>query len=375
MAELSLSNVINVSVAAVPAAVGVFSTGNIALFSTETPDPVFDDDYKLYKEATEVGVDFGTDSQTYEMAVAVFSQSPNILTADGYLAVFPFEPSETLEEAIVRTAGIVSYFGVMSTQIESEQDMLDAAALIQALNKVGFFVQRASASIDPGGSLDLLRTGGLTKSRGLYYGSDNDSDALNFMAAYASRGLSVNYSGTNTTLDMQLKVLATIQPDPTLTQTLYDKAKTAGADVYASLEGSPGVLTSGANKFFDQVSNIGWFVAATQIAGFNFLRSTASKVPQTDAGVDALISAYKQVGEQAVQNRYVAPGVWTDPIPFGDPTTFLQNIADFGYYYFALPVGSQSKADREQRKAPLIQIAIKEAGGIDSSNIIININA
>lgn len=373
--ELSLSNVINISVSAAQSGVNAYNPSNLALFTTDTPDPVFDDGYKIYKEPAEVGTDFGTSSITYEMAVAVFSQNPNILANGGSLIVIPFEASEALDDAITRTSGLVQYFGVMSTQIESQVDMLAAGAIIQALNKIGFFVQRASGSIDPGGSLDLLRTGSLWKSRGLYYGSDNDDDALLYQAAYAGRALSTVFSGSNTTQTMHLKDLSGIQPDPTMTQTILGKAQDAGADCYVSLQGVSKTFTSGANRYFDQVYNLGWFVGAIEVAGFNYLAQSSTKIPQTESGVDGLKGAYRSVCRQAATNLYVAPGEWTSPTTFGNLADLYENVRQFGYYIYSQPIAEQLVADRADRKAPIIQIGIKEAGAIHSSTVIINVNA
>ena len=43
--------------------------------------------YALYTGPTQVGIDFGTSSRTYQMANAIFSQQPNILTGGGQLVV------------------------------------------------------------------------------------------------------------------------------------------------------------------------------------------------------------------------------------------------------------------------------------------------
>lgn len=375
MAQLSLSNVVNISVSQAQTGVNAYNTSNLALFTTETPDPVFDDDYKIYLEPTEVADDFGSDSVTYAMALAAFGQSPNFLANQGYLVVIPFESSETLAAAITRTNGIVQYFGVNTTQIESGADMQAAAAVIQALNKVSFFVQRLAASIEPGGDLDDLRTSNFWKSRGLYYGADNDDDALEFQAAYAGRALSTVFSGSNTTQTMHLKDLSGPSADPTLTQTLLNKAIAAGADTYPSLQGVAKVFCSGENRYFDAVYNLGWFVGALQVAGFNFLAQASTKIPQTEAGVDGLKGAYRQICQQGITNQYGAPGSWTSPTTFGIQADLLQNIAQFGYYIYSAPIALQLQVDREARQAPIIQIAFKEAGAIHSSTVIVYVNA
>ncbi len=375
MAQLQLTNVIVISVSEAQAGASAYNTSNLAIFTTETPDPVFTSGYKIYLEPVEVGVDFGTDSTTYKMALSVFSQQPNILAGGGYLVIIPFVSSETLDEAITRTATLVQYFGVMSTQIESGADTDAAAAVIQALNKIAFFVQRDSATIEPGGLLDDLTTAGYTQSRGLYYGTDTDLKALTMMAAYAGKALSVNFSGSNTTITMHLKDLTGVQPDPSMTQTLLDKALTAGADTYPSLQGVPKVFCSGANQFYDQVYNLRWFVGALQIAGFNYLAQSSTKLPQTEAGMDGLKGAYRTVCEQAITNQYGAPGSWTSPTTFGNQVDLFQNVAQRGYYIYSGPISQQLQVDREARKAPLVQIALKEAGAIQSSTVIVYVNA
>lgn len=373
--ELSLTNVVNISVSQAQAGVGEYNTSNIGLFTTDTPSPAFDDGFKIYTSPSEVADDFGSSSITFKMANAIFSQQPNILTGDGYLVIMPFEASETLDAAIARMQDVVQFFGVMSTQIESQTDMLAAAAVIQALNKIAFFVQRDPGAIDPGGELDLLRTGSFTQSRGLYYGSDNDTDALVMQASYAGRALSTNFNGSNTTSTMHLKDLLGVQPDPTLDQTGLVAAQTAGADVYVSLQGVPKVFCSGANSFFDQVYNLQWLVGALQVAGFNYLAQSSTKIPQTEGGMDGLKGAYRTICEQAVNNQYVAPGRWTSSTMFGNQTDFLQNIAQRGYYIYSTPVAAQTQAAREAREAPLVQIAVKEAGAIHSSDVVVYVNA
>lgn len=375
--ELQLTNVITVSVSQAQTGVSAYNTSNVALFSDETPGMTFGTDgYKIYLDPTDVGTDFGTGSVTFKQANALFSQQPNVLTGNGYLVVILLESSETLDAAISRTQDLVQYFGIMANSIQSQVDMLAAAAVIQPLNKIGFFVQKASASIAPGGSLDLLRSGDFFKSRGLYYGSTDDLSALLMMAAYVGRALSVNFSGSNTTLTMHLKDLIGVQPDPTMTQTLLNKAVAAGADSYPSLEGVAKVFTSGLNGgFFDQVYNAQWIAGAIQVAGFNFLAQTATKIPQTEDGMDGLKGAYRSVCQQAVTNQYVAPGTWTSPTTFGNQADLYANIKQFGYYIYSTPIAQQLQVDRAGRVAPLVQIAIKEAGAIQKSNIIVVVNA
>ena len=374
--QLPLSTILDVSVSSTPSGVNAFNTSNLALFTSETAGGGFGTNgYKLYLEPNSVATDFGTSSVTYQMALAIFSQTPNILAGGGCLAIIELQTSETLQAALIRTQGLVSYCGILTAAIQSQTDMTNAAGTIQANPKwIGFFPNNASASIAPGGALDLLRTGNYTQSRGLYYGSADTLSALLFAAAYAGRAMSVNFQGSNTVNTMNLKALPTIQPDPTMTPTLYNQAKTAGCDIYASLEGVPGVLSFGANNFFDRVYNLAWLVNTLQVNGFNYLQQTSGKLPQTEEGMDGLKGAYRIACEQARTNGYAAPGTWNSPTTFGNQADLINNIANFGYYIYSSPIASQSATVRVTRAAPVVQLGLKEAGAIHSGSVIVNLN-
>lgn len=378
MSQLPLTNVINISVATAQQGLNDYNTSNVGLITDETPDPSFGDDgFKIYLEPSEVGEDFGTDSVTYQMAVALFSQQPNILNGNGSLVVMELETDILTTLNLYKD--VVQFFGLTATMpldVIGETDLLATAAVIQTLNKIAVFVSFTEADIDPGGMIDKLRTGGFTQTRGLYYGDGSDSglNALLMAAAYCGRAFSTNFDGSNTTQTMHLKPLTTIQPDPTMTQTILNKALAAGADTYPSIQGVPCVFCSGENSFFDQVYNLQWFVGALQVAGFNYLAQSATKVPQTENGMDGLKGAYRRVCERGITNQYMAPGSWNSPTTFGNQVDLLANVLQFGYYIYSQPVNQQSQTSRAARQAPLVQIAVKEAGAVQKSNVIIYVN-
>ena len=104
------------------------------------------------------------------------------------------------------------------------------------------------------------------------------------------------------------------------------------------------------------------------------MAQASTKVPQTEAGVSVLKTAYRQVCLTAVSNGYIAPGTWTSAEWFGVQTDFINNILNAGFYIYSAPVNQQSAANRVARQAPLIQIAVKEAGAIQSTSVIVSIN-
>lgn len=375
--QLDITNVITISLSAAQTGLGEYNVNNLAIFSAETPAESFGDlGYKIYKAPKEVGVDFGTTSTTYKMALAVFAQTPNILNGDGYLTVIPFaSSSEVLATAITRAESLVQFFGILSTKDYDAEEVSAAAAVVQTLNKILFVVSNSAADIAATGSFHDIAEAGYDKTRCLAYLSDTTEPAKVMAAAYAGRALSTAFEGSNTTSTMHLKDLVGVTADPSMTQTQLNLCQSCGADAYVNIAGVAKTFTSGANKFFDQVYNRCWFLGALEVAGFNALAKVSTKVPQTEPGMTILKGAYRLVCDRAVRNGYVAPGAWNSADRFGDVEAMLRNIEEVGYYIYSLPVNQQAQTEREERKAPLVQIAIKEAGAIHSSNVLVYINA
>jgi len=278
---------------------------------------------------------------------------------------------ERVKDAVLRTTGAVPYFGIVLNEKLADADLTELAALIQTQLKILFVGSNLVADI--AGVFTTLLNSGFTQTRCLYY-STAENDALDFAAAYASRGLSVNYDGANTQLTMHLKDIVGLVADPGVTQTVLDSAGNAGVDVLADL-GVPKVFTSGANQFFDQVYSRLALRTRLQIAAFNFLATTNTKIPQTEEGMNGLKSTLRTVMTSFVGNGTFAPGTWIGPASFGDPEDFVRNIAEFGFYIFSQPIAEQSQAQRNARSAPLIQIAAKDSGAIHSASIVVLVEA
>jgi len=379
-----ITEIVTVSVSNPPVSVNEYNTSNLAIFTTELPAMSFGSlGYALYSSPTQVGIDFGTSSRTYQMANAIFSQNPNILLPGGQLivilqkvatqtltlsgvaasgateltwggnsttslmwnstalqiqtaiqalpglseatstgtftandvaivlnGVYGTAPSlftltantletagsasitltsatntggESIGTAVTRTQGLIQYFGMLSTHtlaIIGQTDLLAGAAIVQALPLMWFVVSYTAADVAPSGMIDLVRTGLFTQTRCLFY-EDSSSGGINAViesASYAGRALSVNFTGSLTTLTMNLKQLAGVNPDPNINSTVLGQAITAGADPYINIAGSPEVLSSGANQYFDNVYNQLWFSGAISVAVFNYLQQTSTKI-------------------------------------------------------------------------------------------------
>jgi len=384
---LDISNVINVTVLPAPAGLQPVNINTIGVFTRAAKPGTWAEgqDYGLYKTLGAVGTDWGLNSDAYAIAQGIFAQVPNPIGAGGYVVIVPRTPGETQETvraAITRVMGQVYFYGVL---IDEEMDAQSAefaalAAQCKADGKMFFYCSSNIAMLEPGSMLDLLRSGSVTRARAFYHGNAllNGATAQQtqiFAGAYAGRALSVNFSGSLTATTLHLKALVGINPDQTISQTELAKAQAAGVDVYVAIAGLPCLFTSGENSYFDDVYNADWMAFALQVAGFNYLKQTNYKIPQTETGMTGLKDAYGKVCRQAVTNGVLGPGAWTSPDTVGNQADCIRNVADVGYYVYSLPVNQQLQADRQARKAPVVQIAAKFAGAIHESDVVVNLNA
>ena len=119
--QLSIANVINISVVSPGAGLLPWNTSNLALFTHDTCSngAVTSAGYGIYLDPVSVATDWGSASTTTLMAQAVFNQQPNILAGNGALVIIPFASSgEYLDIAIARVSPLVQFFGIISAQIE-----------------------------------------------------------------------------------------------------------------------------------------------------------------------------------------------------------------------------------------------------------------
>lgn len=376
MNELDLSNVINISILTANSGLGIPNINTAALISSEAVPENWDEgqEFAIYTNPDDVKTDFGSSSKAYALSLAFFSQMPNPLQTNGYLAIVPLEEDEDIDEAITRVTESVYFFGVFIDTLLVGDDLAALGSYIQAIDKILFYGSDASADYAPGGMLDLIRSSGKTHTRCMYYKTAVALDTQIMVAAYVGRALSVDFSGVNTTQTLHLKPLTTIVADQTVDQTALTALQAAGVDCYISIAGVASLFTSGTNQFYDQVYNEFWLKFALQVAGFNYLRQTNTKIPQTEFGLDGLKNQYRKVCSQGATNGFIGPGAWNSPTVFGSPEALIRNIKDQGFYVYSQPIADQNQADREDRIAPLIQIAVKAQGAIHKSNVIVNVN-
>ena len=277
----------------------------------------------------------------------------------------------TLQEAILQAQEVSYCGGIVTTQLCDNATVVANATYIQTTDHVYYEVTQSLDNIETLG--EQIQSASLTKTRLFAYGSNGAVGAKQALASYATVAQSVNYSGSNTVLTMNLKELSGITPDTNLNQTYFNLAKQYGVDIYASTEGLSCVYSFDNGYYTDEATTDLWLKKNLEVNGFNYLRQTNTKIPQTEQGMTGLKSAYEQSCIAGVRNGSFAPGTWNGSIPFGNPEDFLRNIEEQGYYIYSLPIAQQAQAEREDRIAPVVQIALKRAGAIHTSDVIVTI--
>ena len=70
-------------------------------------------------------------------------------------------------------------------------------------------------------------------------------------------------------------------------------------------------------------------------------------------------------------NGLLAPGIWNS-----DPIGQLERGAALtsGFYVYHQPIAEQAQSEREQRKAPVFQVALKLAGAVHSVDVLVAVN-
>ena len=492
MSKISIDNVVRVSLLSALKGLGNVNTSALAIITDEVPISGNYGVSRTYLDPITVSDDFGSNSETFRLALKIFGQSPNIITGGGYLVIIPRSQTATaktasilgsdfinlanltatdysinanvdgggasdivigtidttdistvltslnntaitnaglvfsisgeyasakitlsttatgitasiviatvetgtdittdlkisgsatgadagverIKDAILRTAGAINYFGIVFNEKMADATLIETASLVQTLDKIMFVGSNLQADID--GVFKTIKDSGLTHTRCLLYTGNDSSNALDFASGYASRALSTNFQGSNTAQTMHLKEIVGLVADENLNQTVLDLAKSNGVDVYADF-GVPKLFTSGANSYFDQVYNRLALKVYLQIAGFNFLATVQTKIPQTEEGMNALKSAYRNICSQFIINNVGSAGKWNSPITYGtSPEDHIRNIKEQGYFIYSQPISQQNQTERDARKAPLIQIAFKESGAIHSSDVTIFVEA
>ena len=282
--------------------------------------------------------------------------------------------TEKLVEAVTLLADISSdWYGLLVAEEAGDDDIIEAADFIAATStsRIAGFTAKDTRALDQTTESDLpsrLKAKGNNRTFVQYCSASNAAAAAAF-----GRGFTVNFNGQNTTITLKFKQEPGIEPE-VLTATQAKALRDKNCNVFTQYSNDTAILQEGVMSggwFFDERHGLDWLQNTVQTAVWNLLYTSTSKIPQTDAGMNRIITTIESRLEQGRVNGLIAPGVWN-----GDSFGALMtgDTLTKGYYVYAPPVSSQSQANREARESTVIQVAIKLAGAVHATDIIINVN-
>lgn len=289
--------------------------------------------------------------------------------ADGFDSVTPAQAAADFADLSADWYGLT----FCASAAVNDSDHLAVAAFIEASGKARRYGVTATNANVLSGSVDTdiaskLKAAGYRRTSCLYCSSNPYAICSMFARAFA-----VNFSGNRTTITLMYKQLPGVvyeQLTETEAQVLEDK----NCNVYVLYDNDTAILQYGVNcdgTFFDELHGADWLADAVQVAIYNLLYQSQTKIPQTDEGTAQIVNAAQRVLDQAVQNGFAAPGIWNAD---GFGTLQRGDRLDSGYYVYMPSVDDQDQSEREARMAPPMQIAVKLAGAIHTADVIISIN-
>ena len=295
--------------------------------------------------ATAVAVNEGMDAETPAAAAAAFADLSAAWYGLTFCAASTITDAEHIDvAAFIEAAGKARRYGVTITDTNALSALVDTDLA------------------------SLLKAAGYSRTSAIY--CSNNPYAICSMFA---RAFAVNFSGNRTTITLMYKQLPGVVYEQ-LTETQALTLENKNCNVFVLYDNDTAILQYGVNcngTYFDELHGADWLADAIQVAIYNLLYQSQTKIPQTDEGTAQLVNAAQRVLDQAVQNGFAAPGIWNAD---GFGTLQRGDRLDSGYYVYMPSVDDQDPSEREARMAPPMQIAVKLAGAIHTADVIISIN-
>lgn len=375
---LPVSNVVNVDIIMSPSAATGRNFGSLLILGTSTVIPITER-IRLYSSLADIGNDFGVSSPEYLAATPFFGQSPKPTQVyvgrwAKTLATGETGEAETALQAVNAALGYTNWYGLELADSDaiSDADILAVAGAIEASTVSRVF---GVTTAEPDALVSTATDDIAAKLKAANYSRtfvQYSTSSKHASASLFGRAFTVDFTGNNTAITLKFKQEPGITYE-TLTTSQAAALDSKNCNVYVYYANDTAIIQQGVmanGDFFDERHGLDWLQDYIQTNLFNLLYTSTTKIPQTEAGITRLIANVEQSLEQAANNGLVAPGVWNGgdlgQLSTGDTLTK-------GYYVYATPLSQQSQADREKRKSPIIQCAIKLAGAIHYADVQVNV--
>lgn len=298
------------------------------------------------------------------------------LTSTDASAPVPGIAAESLVSAVATLAdmsGAWYSLQVATATPPADADHIAVAALIEGLSTsqsriYGVTIQNANA-MDSTTSADLASS---LKPYSRTYDQFSRNDPYAAQSLFG-RFATIDYEGSNTSITAAYKQEPGVTPE-VIAESQFSTLKSKNCNVFVAVQNGtqiifPGVMANG--DYIDERIGADWLQNRIQTDCYNLLYTTSTKVPQTDAGMNLIKTVIANACTVAVQNGFIAPGVWLGP-NVGTLRTF--DVLTSGFYIFAPPVSTQSQADRAARKSVPFQVCCKLAGAVHVISVLANLD-
>lgn len=296
------------------------------------------------------------------------------LTEETALLPVPGMDSETPKECVAALADKSGdWYGLVFADASlTVQDHIEVSGLIEASAKSRIYgvTTTDSRTLDKEWTQDVAsRLNVLKRKRTMVAYSQHPYAVISAIG----RAFTVNFNANKSTITLKFKQLPGIVAE-SLGESQAKALEVKRCNVFAAYDNDSAIYQEGVmsgDAFFDEIHGLDWLQNAVQNECWNLPYQSKTKVPQTDSGVNQIITAIEGVMGDARTNQLIAPGVWNAD---GFGQLERGDYLDKGYYTYAGRVDAQPQSERERRKAPPIQVAVKMAGAIHDIDVIINVN-
>lgn len=281
--------------------------------------------------------------------------------------------AETMLDATNALLDINTWYGAFYACEYEKQDAIDCAALISASSPSHIC---AFTTVDTS-ELDGMQTSSLGYELSqlgnnrviVVYSSTNENAAMSVLGRMST----VNFQGSNTTITLKFKQCPGVEPEY-LRTSQANALRSINVNVFAAYQNDTSILQEGVTSggwFIDETHGLDWLQNQVETDLWNLLYTSNTKIGQDESGMTAILTTINSSLDAGVRNGLIAPGVWN-----GDEFGTLKkgDTLSTGYYVYIQPLAEQSQSDREARKAPPIQCAVKLKGAVHSIDVTITVN-
>lgn len=315
---------------------------------------------------------FTTNDRLYKAAALIKAQSRSPVK----FCIGTQDANETMLQAITacREANYDWYVVVPCAELTVQQH-LDNMAYTNACtpDTVYAFTSKAAEDLQGGDGSIFKKAKDLKYRRTIGIYSTKHDDAIAGIMAYAMGMMTGTINSAFTLKFKGINGVTTENSEAAISVSAVDKLKKQNGNIYVNRGFYYDMFEEGTmadGTFFDEVIYLDKLKNDCQLALMDLFVQNA-KIAQTEGGMTRIHNALNGVLKDYQRIGYLETGVWR-----GDTILGLKygDTVNNGYLVQSEPIAEQNQADRENRIAPPIYIALKLAGAIHSAVVQIDVN-